>query len=402
MPRSMEPLAEWLGAVYVTKGVSRAVTSKMKATLIAAADDEMWSMDDVPAFAAMDESLLDESGKMLKRFFGTVLTDIEAASKAEVARDEGAEPASFTATERMRLDEWLDGLVQSFKQPSTGPQKLSGAQAEQLKKDMDAQGMQSESDLLWFELTKHTGRPAAPGDTEGGVYLGKASATKGGIAHRKAGEETYGKVLKEAVANVDFSRIERWFEHLVDVLSSCDHRFAGHASMMLMGIMQRLTATLGTGEHALMYLQMHEDKFTGRGFPNGKELDDGLYKAVLGKSFRVPAHKGLDALKGPARGPSSEAGGSTVSGSSFGTSIGTSISEKSSAVEGQLSKVIDALSGLGSKMDEQSDKLSAVTRRLQSVEDKVEHQVKGPKCNKCKQFGHIAANCTKEAKKEGE
>jgi hypothetical protein len=80
------------------------------------------------------------------------------------------------------------------------------------------------------------------------------------------------------------------------------------------------------------------------------------------------------------------------------SSLGSSVSslEKASALEGQLGKVIDAISGLGSKMDEQSEKISTVTRRLQSVEDKVAHQSKGPKCNTCKEFGHIAANCTKK------
>ena len=80
--------------------------------------------------------------------------------------------------------------------------------------------------------------------------------------------------------------------------------------------------------------------------------------------------------------------------------VGSSVSslEKASALEGQLSKVIDAISGLGSKMDEQSEKISTVTRRLQSVEDKVAHQAKGPKCNNCKEYGHIAANCKSEKK----
>ena len=45
------------------------------------------------------------------------------------------------------------------------------------------------------------------------------------------------------------------------------HHFAGQAGMLLMGMMQKLRATLGAGEHALLYLQMHEDTFTGRGFP---------------------------------------------------------------------------------------------------------------------------------------
>jgi hypothetical protein len=165
-------------------------------------------------------------------------------------------------------------------------------------------------------------------------------------------------------------------------------------------MMQKLTSTLGAGKHALLYPQLHEERHTGRGFPNGKMLDEGIYKTVIGRSILAPAHGGLESLKSSARAPASETGGSTVSGSSFQSSLGSSASSPSAALEGQLGKMMEALTGLGSKMDEQSEKISTVTRRLQSVEDKVANTAKGPKCNKCKQFGHIAANCPNEAKKE--
>jgi hypothetical protein len=396
----MVTVGEWLGAEFKTKGVKRVLSDRIKLVLAAASAKGLWDMDDVPSFGAVDEAHLDEAGKMLKRFLGTVLTDVEAESKAAVAKAGSGEPAAFTGTERMRLDEWVDGLVLSYKQPAVTPQKLSAAQDGQLQADLKTQGMTDESDLLWFELTRHTGRPAAPGDTDGGTYLGKASATKGGVAHRKAGEEAYSKVLKDAVANEDFGRIERWNEQLVEVLDSSEHRYASQASLLIMGMMQKLTSTLGAGKHALLYLQLHEERHTGRGFPNGKMLDEGIYKTVIGRSILAPAHGGLESLKSSARAPASETGGSTVSGSSFQSSLGSSASSPSAALEGQLGKMMEALTGLGSKMDEQSEKISTVTRRLQSVEDKVANTAKGPKCNKCKQFGHIAANCTNEAKKE--
>ena len=40
--------------------------------------------------------------------------------------------------------------------------------------------------------------------------------------------------------------------------------------------LQKSTSTLGTGKHALLYLQLHEERHTGRGFPNGKMLDEGI------------------------------------------------------------------------------------------------------------------------------
>ena len=398
--RSMVTVSEWLGADYKTKGVKRVLSDRIKAGLEAASTQTMWNMDDVPNFEAVDEAHLDEAGKMLKRFLGTVLTDVEAESRASVTKAGSGTPISFSGTERMRLDEWVDGLVLSYKQPVVAPQQLSTAQVGQLQTDLKTQGMPDESDLMWFELTRHTGRPAAPGDTEGGTYLGKASATKGGVAHRKAGEETYSKVLNEAVANEDFGRIERWNEQLVEVLDSSEHRYAGQASLLIMGMMQKLTSTLGRGKHALLYLQLHDERHTGRGLPNGKMLDEGIYKTVIGRSFLAPTKVGLEAVKGLARAPAQEASGSTVSGSSFPSSLGTSASNQSTALEGQLGKMMEALSGLGTKMDDQAEKISTVTRRLQSVEDKVAHNAKGPKCNKCKQFGHIAADCTNTAKKE--
>jgi hypothetical protein len=186
----------------------------------------------------------------------------------------------------------------------------------------------------------------------------------------------------------------------VEVLDSSEHRYAGQASLLIMGMMQKLTSTLGRGKHALLYLQLHDERHTGRGLPNGKMLDEGIYKTVIGRSFLAPTKVGLEAVKGLARAPAQEASGSTVSGSSFPSSLGTSASNQSTALEGQLGKMMEALSGLGIKIDDQSEKISTVTRRLQSVEDKVAHNAKGPKCNKCKQFGHIAADCTNTAKKE--
>ena len=200
----MVTVGEWLGAEYKTKGVKRVLADRIKLTLAAASTKGMWDMDDVPSFGSVDDAHLDEAGKMLKRFLGTVLTDVEAESKAAVTKAGSGDLVTFSGTERMRLDEWVDGLVLSHKQPVVAPQVLSTAQVDQLQVDMKVQGMTDESDLLWFELTRHTGRPAAPGDTDGGTYLGTASATKGGVAHRKAGGETYSKVLKEAVEHEDF------------------------------------------------------------------------------------------------------------------------------------------------------------------------------------------------------
>ena len=64
---------------------------------------------------------------------------------------------------------------------------------------------------------------------------------------------------------------------MVDVLGTSEHRYAGQAGMQIMGAMQKLTQRLGSGSHALHYLQLHEDYYTGRGMPNGKVLDADIY-----------------------------------------------------------------------------------------------------------------------------
>ena len=394
-------VVDWLGAEFEHFGVKRSLGTKMKAALRDAAIAGSWEMDDIPSFAAMDEVHVDGACKMLKKFFATLVTDLESEAAARAAKASSTTSLEFSRLEKMRLDEWLDGFVQATKKPSATAATLTKAQSEQMQRDLAAQGMSDQSDLLWFELTKHTGRPAAPGDTEGGVYLGQATSTKGGVAHRKAGGETYGKTLEKAVAAGDFSRMERWYEHLVDVLGSSEHRFAGQAAMLMMGMLQKLTSTLGSGEHALLYLQLHEDNYVGRGFPNGKFIDDSIYKQVMGRTLGASV-KDLGSLSVGARAPSTTAG-STVSGSSSYTasSLGTSVSEKPSQIEGQLSDVLKAVGVVSAKLDEQGEKISGVTRRLQSVEDKVAHQAKGPQCHNCKQWGHTAANCPQK-KKEGE
>ena len=60
----MGSVSKWLGVEYANRGVARVLSAKIKNTLFEASEAEMWSMDDVPSWKEMDESLLDESCKM--------------------------------------------------------------------------------------------------------------------------------------------------------------------------------------------------------------------------------------------------------------------------------------------------------------------------------------------------
>ena len=61
----MVSVGEWLGVEYTNRGVARVLSTKIKNTLVEAYEAEMWSLDDVPSWKEMDESLLDESCKMI-------------------------------------------------------------------------------------------------------------------------------------------------------------------------------------------------------------------------------------------------------------------------------------------------------------------------------------------------
>ena len=76
----MITVGEWLGAEFMTKGLKRALSSRIQAGLAAASTEGMWSMDDIPSFGSVDEAHMDEAGKMLKRFLGTVLTSCRRSS----------------------------------------------------------------------------------------------------------------------------------------------------------------------------------------------------------------------------------------------------------------------------------------------------------------------------------
>ena len=80
----MVSVGEWLGVEYTNRGVARVLSTKIKNTLVEAYEAEMWSLDDVPSWKEMDESLLDESCKMCKRFFAAIFADMESASRAAV------------------------------------------------------------------------------------------------------------------------------------------------------------------------------------------------------------------------------------------------------------------------------------------------------------------------------
>ena len=62
---AMVSVGEWLGVEYTNRGVARVLSTKIKNTLVEAYEAEMWSLDDVPSWKEMDESLLDESCKMI-------------------------------------------------------------------------------------------------------------------------------------------------------------------------------------------------------------------------------------------------------------------------------------------------------------------------------------------------
>ena len=238
-------LAEWLGAEYNVPGTEVSLPDKFGDALLDAAAANKWSMKDVPSFQGLDESQKEVASKMLKARFEALFKDLISESEAAVAAAKSGTALSMNHSEKFCFNQWLDGFVEKDGGPSSSA--LSPEQEKQLQADLAAQGMISAAELAWFELTRHTGRAAAPGDVEGAKYLQSAATTKGGVAFRKGKEQSYTEVLRESLAAGDFERVSRWHERLVEVFQASGHRFSQSAAVLVMGMMQKVTQAFGRG-----------------------------------------------------------------------------------------------------------------------------------------------------------
>ena len=67
---------EWLGAKYDFQGLKVVLPPRI-ATWLASTHGDLWNLeDDVPSFAKMDEDVVADASKGLKKFFDRVLSDI--------------------------------------------------------------------------------------------------------------------------------------------------------------------------------------------------------------------------------------------------------------------------------------------------------------------------------------
>ena len=97
------------------------------------------------------------------------------------------------AADRMRFKKWMEMRYTSEEDVmlETPSKALSEGEQAQLKADLNAQGMESLSELSWFTLTIHGGRAATSSGTAGACYMQSPGEMPGGVLLRKAKARIY-------------------------------------------------------------------------------------------------------------------------------------------------------------------------------------------------------------------
>ena len=107
---------------------------------------------------------------------------------------------------------------------------LSKGEQEQLKSDLNSQGMNSLSELAWFILTLHGGRPATASGTAGACYLQSPTEMPGGVLLRKAKARVYTEVLHDASISGSAVEHDRWLTSLMDRLDHAPVEYGAEAA----------------------------------------------------------------------------------------------------------------------------------------------------------------------------
>ena len=128
----------------------------------------------------------------------------------------------------------------------TPSKALSEGEQQQLRADLNAQDMESLSELAWFTLTIHGGRAATSAGTAGACYMQSPSEMPGGVLLRKAKARIYPEVLKDAETSLSAKEHDGWIAGLVERLETAPsaYMYAKNASLLLLKTHQRCRETL--------------------------------------------------------------------------------------------------------------------------------------------------------------
>ena len=192
--------------------------------------------EDVPGEVALDDAQL----QYLTSLFQSVVDDVVSATA-------GKETAlKVGAADRARFKKWME-LRYSGEEDvmlETPSKSLSEGEQTQLRADLNAQNMESLSELAWFTLTIHGGRAATSAGTAGACYMQSPGEMPGGVLLRKAKARVYTELLKDAEASLSSKEHDRWIAGLVERLETAPSAYAKNASLLLLKVHQRCRETL--------------------------------------------------------------------------------------------------------------------------------------------------------------
>ena len=386
-PVSRMEIEKWLGEEFEDGVIVVKLPTTYALALQMAVATSAIKPEDVPGDVVLDDAQLLYVTALLQSIVDDVL--VGAAAKEAGLK--------IGAADRMRFKKWMELRYSSEEDVmlETPSKALSEGEQTQLKADLNAQGMESLSELSWFTLTIHGGRAATSAGTAGACYMQSPGEMPGGVLLRKAKARNYPEVLKDAETSLSAKEHDSWIAGLVERLETAPSAYAKNASLLLLKVHQRCRETLRDEAMYMAYWIKHYAKHEGRGYPGGSEMDPLILSSVMADKIAragggLPKTLGDFASGGSTTGGSSSSGGSSVAGSSVSSGGMTEVTELLRALSG---KIDSSSAALDSRVSDISSKLDGVSRRVQSIESKSGMAARTPTCDFCGLEGHVKANC---------
>ena len=388
---------DWLGGEFRSRGLSADVVAILKVGY----DDGSWDEDDVPVLDEDEGTLttVKEAHELWSAIFTDSFTKYKAANATAVCRE----------SDRMRLKQWLQSMIEGEEVPSTPKSKIITPQC---RTDMVAQGVKELWQLGAIELGLALGRPVSREECEGFVYR-KAwqSWCPKTTWQRKDGD--LDSLLEKCAEHGKIGPLEAWFADLRSLWHEEGDDFSRAAASHVMSAWHEIRLRLKSPEMIVHYLTLHRARRKGRGIP--ELVDDSLVSATMaanlaGEIGRPKVDIADLAVKSNAlSGGGSETAGSVCSGSSV-FSAGKSASQVGSVVSNaqaeQMAEIIAGFREMRSSIEGVRSSVNDVRAGLGSLQSRMAAFEKTPeatekrKCWKCGQTGHLAPDCPNPTKKE--
>ena len=340
---------EWLEGVHGVGALECSCPDPIKELLLQGWKDGEWTQDDV-----QDQT----TGFVASRDLEVWEAIIDECIKTKPPTPPIKKP------DRKRFEKWLKAIG------TTGDGTTSYVPSAACLKDMADQGAKSVRDILFTEVSLHTGRPAGATDLVGAEYKVPASVSSGGRLAVKTKSETFDSALERSEKQGNMATLETFIQELCHQLSNCDDPFGERASSNITQWWGRGTRTMKAfGVKAqLMYFREFRGMYKGRGFP--VFYDSEIVTRAMGMSGEgaIPGSSGAD-------------------------------KKDASKDEAKLDKLIAATSEMNSTVGSLSNEVKSIRGEVNLIKKQVGMDGNLPRCNYCKQLGHIKDNCPELQKK---